>query len=233
MTKTIGIPGWSLDTTDFGVTKPYIEYFSQFGQVEILTPRKGVVPYKLDLLVLPGGLDMYSLSYGEAPSVYASNIDTFKQYFYDINLPQYIANKTPIFGICLGFQQLCAEYGLPLAQHCTDIPRSPERTTRVEYLKVNSELLPFKFELSPRKLKEEFSTSNIKPKTTPFAYPVNSLHHQSVYTEKNDNLNIIAVSEYGNVEAVLHKTLKIGAVQWHPEEINDRLANELVNYLLN
>ena len=77
--KKILIPGWSLGENAWGVTKSYLEYLSQYGQVEILTPRKGIV--EGDLLVLPGGADIAPRSYGQVPSFKLSGGDQYKQFF--------------------------------------------------------------------------------------------------------------------------------------------------------
>lgn len=102
MKKRIAVVGWSTGENSFGVTKPYLEYFSQFGEVEILTPKKGITE-GLDLVVLPGGMDVSSSKYGQVPGFMNSNPDVFKEYFYEQNLSQYIDAGIPIFGICLGF----------------------------------------------------------------------------------------------------------------------------------
>ena len=52
--KKIIIPGWSTGDSSWGVTKPYLDFFSNYGQVDIITPRKGIV--EADLLVIPGGI---------------------------------------------------------------------------------------------------------------------------------------------------------------------------------
>lgn len=102
----IGIPAWSLGDNSFGVQKTYLEYFAKFGQVEILTPNEDIRE-DLDLVVLPGGQDVQSTHYNAVPGFMNSLSDPFKDYFFKNNLPKYIENNTPIFGICLGID-LCA-----------------------------------------------------------------------------------------------------------------------------
>jgi putative glutamine amidotransferase len=203
--KKILIPGWSLGENAWGVTKPYLNFFSQFGQVEILTPRTGIV--EGDLLVLPGGADMNPRSYCDVPGFETGNTDVFKQYFYDVNLQQYITNKVPVFGICLGFQQLNVFFGGRLDQ---------------DY--------PFDYSSARTSLSEEIVL--LEGDTTT---KVNSLHHQGVWeTNLGMGLKVLAKSKvYGNVEAFKHKELKVAGVQWHPEEIHDKLSIELINNLLN
>ena len=114
--KKIGIVGWNTGENSFGVTKPYIDWLSQFGIVQILAPQAGV-DSTIDLLVLPGGLDIAPQSMNQVPGFFTSNTDVMKQYFYDVNLNQYLEANIPIFGICLGFQQLCVKFGATLVQN--------------------------------------------------------------------------------------------------------------------
>ena len=106
--RRILIPGWSLGDNAWGVTKPYLHYFSQFGQVEILTPRKDVV--NGDLLVLPGGADVNPHRYNQEPSFYTSNTDVFKQYFIDQNLEQYLGKMI--------FSLPYVGYLIEIIEHC-------------------------------------------------------------------------------------------------------------------
>jgi gamma-glutamyl-gamma-aminobutyrate hydrolase PuuD len=116
--KKIGIVGWNTSDTTFGITKAYAEWLSQFGVVQILSPQLGI-DETIDLLILPGGLDLapQCIEDDTLPSFYTSNTDVMKQYFYDVNLSQYINKNIPIFGICLGMQQLSVHFGNSLKQH--------------------------------------------------------------------------------------------------------------------
>lgn len=203
MARKILIPGWSLGENAWGVTKPYLEFFSQFGQVEILTPREEIV--EGDLLVLPGGADLNPLSYGEKPGFMTGSTDVYKQYFYDVNLPKYLEKEIPIFGICLGFQQLCVKFGGRLIQNGTFGYSNPRTERSEEILTVGKRILK-----------------------------VNTLHHQGVQVSDMPScLKIIATSRvYGTVEAFKHISHPIAGVQWHPEEIWDEFSIDLINQLL-
>jgi len=203
--KKILIPGWSLGENAFGVTKQYLDYLSKFGQVEILTPRKGMV--QGDLLVLPGGADVNPNSYGQVPGFFTGSTDVFKQYFLDVNLAQYIDAGIPIFGICLGMQQLNVYFGGILAQH-----------------------VPFEYSSSRTTLSEELVFT--ESKTT--GVKVNSLHHQGVF-EKGLGKGLIPLAfskVYHNVEAFKHESLPIAGVQHHPEEIHDAFSSNIIYNLL-
>ena len=89
MNKLIGIVGWKVGDNSFGATIQYLEYLSMFGDVDILTPSHKIRK-DLDLLVLPGGQDMLSSKYGNAPSYFNSNPDVMKEFFFENNLKDYI-----------------------------------------------------------------------------------------------------------------------------------------------
>lgn len=209
--KRIGIVGWNTSDNSFGVTKPYIEWLSNFGTVEILSPQPGIVE-GLDLLVLPGGLDLAPQEMGVLPSFYTSNTDVMKQYFYDVNLKQYLENITPIFGICLGFQQLGAYFGGRLTQNYPFEYSDKHRGELVDTLTFES----FEFPIQ----------NKIKPKP----FKVNSLHHQGFFSLPT-GIEIIAKSQDENIEAAKFGNYIYG-VQWHPEEINDQLSVAIINKLL-
>lgn len=219
--KKIGIVGWK-SQEHFGVSVPYANYFSRFGEVKILTPSLEIDD-TLDLVVLPGGPDLYTKNYNAIPGFTNSNIDLYKQYFFDNNLNQYIEAGIPIFGICLGLQQLNVFFGGTLRQDMISKVYSSYRAELVEELNVNTEAVIHYFKpVIDRK------SINLKQKVK-----VNSMHHQCI-GKLSDQFDVIASSkELDNIEAIFHKTLPIGAVQWHPEETNgDFISFSIISTLL-
>lgn len=214
MSKIIGIPGWNLGENSFGCTKHYLSWIAEFGTPRILMPQDDII--KLDLLILPGGADLSPSSYGEVPGFYTSNHDTFKEYFYANKLQQYIDNDTPIFGICLGFQMLNAKFGGKLTQDLPGHPNSPDR------FQVGHKI---KFVLPGTKGTME----------------VNSHHHQGVLeSQVAPGFKVLAVEDFKKedegvdkvVEAIVHETKPIHAVQWHPEEWRDQISADFVKHLM-
>lgn len=212
--KKIGIVGWKTGDNSFGVTVPYIDWLSNFGIVHILSPQKGIVE-DLDLLVLPGGADIAPQSFGEVPGFHTSNTDVMKQYFFDNNLDQYLANNTPIFGICLGFQQLCVKFGGKLEQHYPFKYSSKGRHDKVDTLAFEQQMY------------------NIVLKSSiPAKYEVNSLHHQGCFSLPNP-FNVLAREKVdGNIE-IARFAENVYGVQHHPEEINDGISEVIIRQLLN
>jgi putative glutamine amidotransferase len=215
--KVIGIPGWKPGDNSFGATIMHLEYISQFGIPRIIFPEEDVI--ELDLLYLPGGPDLSPFTYGQYPGFRTSNPDVFKQFFFDCKLQQYIDNRTPIFGVCLGFQMLCAKFNSQLTQ---DLPGHPESKARCE------------------KAHDVYSDYIYRGQK----FEVNSHHHQGVYlSHLGQDLEPIAIfadtkKEYDTkykfniVEGMKHKTLPIGGVQWHPEEFYTQVADSLFEELL-
>jgi putative glutamine amidotransferase len=214
--KKIGIVGWNTGDNSFGVTKPYIDWLSGFGIVQILSPQKGIVE-DLDLLVLPGGLDIAPQSMNQVPGFFTSNTDVMKQYFYDNNLDQYIQNNTPIFGICLGFQQLCVKFGGTLMQNHPFDYSTKHRAEKVDTLVGTEELF---------KIVEKSSFTKIK-------YEVNSLHHQGYFDNFEENgIEALAFDKTHNNVEIAKFSHNIYGVQYHPEEINDGISSIIIKKLL-
>lgn len=218
--KKIGIVGWNTGDNSFGVTKPYIEWLSKFGIVQILSPQQGV-DNTIDLLILPGGLDIAPQSMGQTPGFFTSNTDVMKQYFFDNNLDQYLENNTPIFGICLGFQQLCVKFGGQLVQNYGFNYSNKSRFEKVDNLEIQPELF---------KIVDE----NIFKKTFK-KYEVNSLHHQGCFLEgiKGTLIEPLAIEkDFKNIEIAKFNDIVYG-VQYHPEEFYDPLSSLIIKKLLN
>ena len=212
--KKIGIVGWKTGENSFGVSVPYIDWLSNFGIVHILSPQKGIVE-DLDLLVLPGGADIAPQSFGEVPGFHTSNTDVMKQYFFDNNLDQYLKNNTPIFGICLGFQQLCVKFGGKLEQHYPFNYSSKGRHDRVDTLAFEQQMYDI-----------------VLKSSIPTKYEVNSLHHQGCFSLPNP-FNVLAREKSdGNIE-IARFAENVYGVQYHPEEINDGISEVIIRQLLN
>lgn len=206
MKKKIAIPGWSTGDSSWGVTKPYLEFFSQYGQVEILTPREEIV--ECDLLVLPGGMDLPSQRYGEVPGFYNSSIDAYKYYFYEKNLPKYIEAGIPIYGICLGHQMLCTYFGGKLTQNMYHPYSNRDRSELVHEI---HRVIGFDGNGVP------YLDKNNKKNTL----KVNSLHHQAIaWWDMGEQMKPTYLDEDGvYVEIAEHATLPIASAQLHPEEL--------------
>ena len=214
--KTIGIIGYrSEDGSVFGAGSNYLELISRFGKPYIIFPGEELA--KIDLLVLPGGLDIAPQSFGAMPTFKTGNQDVYKQFFYEKRLPLYIDAGIPIFGICLGFQMLAAYFGSTLEQHLWRHPQSPGRSMPGHTVEPLPEAICYAEQ----------------------PFEVNSHHHQGVYLHQlSADLEPLALANadpYSDdmlVEAFRHRTKPVMAVQWHPEEWFDAFSCMMINDLL-
>lgn len=228
MVKRIGILANKSENV-FGVAIPYLELFDKYGQIILIPPNREAVD--VDLLVLPGGHDISSHIYGEKPSYNLGGSDPFRDWFLTNTLPQYIAKKTPIFGICLGLQQLNVVFGGKLIQHNDKVKKSSPRGELVEKVNLNVCNKTFGEYMSLLKSKG----LNLKNANE---YKVNSLHHQVIPWHRPNYLgkNVIPIARSMegdlHVEAIRIDNYPAYAVQWHPEEMQCIFSNFLIQKLL-
>ncbi len=214
--KTIGIIGYrSEDGSVFGAGSNYLEFISRFGKPHIIFPDEQLAD--IDLLILPGGLDLAPQSFGNLPTFKTGNQDVFKQFFYEKRLSLYLDANVPIFGICLGFQMLAVYFESTMEQHLWKHPQSVARSVAGHTV----ETLP----------------AAAKYATHPFE--VNSHHHQGILLQglspQLEPLALTKIDPYSDevlVEAFCHKTKPIMAVQWHPEEWFDDFSCKMMDDLL-
>lgn len=194
MTK-IGIPAWE-DDGFFGVSSSYMDYASQFGTPVILSPDSDwEKTYRVDGILLTGGADVSPARYG-VPGFFTGRSNPHLEYF-DIAVLPIMAFKweIPVFGICRGLQSLNVLFGGTLRQHLFFHPYSSHDTDLCH-------------SVSYRGGKK---------------FDVNSFHHQAI-DKLGSGLDSAAVSDDGLIEAITHQTLKIFAVQWHPERMHDTFS---------
>ncbi len=218
----IAIPGWSTGDLSFGVGKAYLNHLGNFGDVIMLTPMNGIIE-NVDLVVLPGGSDAPSFLYGQPPGYFNTASDQFKEWFVQSNLTEYIEAGVPVWGTCLGFQNLLIKYGGSLCQNLIGHPYSEEeRGELVHELVFTGEYKLLEAKLLARRANKKVTSI----KTC-------SLHHQGAY-ESNvpDCFNIVAKTKDGVVECIEHKTLPIAGMQSHTEEDWNALGNHLISKLL-
>lgn len=221
--KVIGIPGYKKDDAFFGVGATYMAFADTFANVRIIMPWEEKVA--VDLLILPGGLDVNPMSYGQIPGYRTFNQDVFKDFFFKERLGNYIGN-TKVLGICLGMQMLNVHLGGTLHQDLMFHDQSSERWTTAH--KVYED--------------KDFPTNDKVPTKDTKGLSVNSHHHQCVFetglapglTANYFSYNYDNYLNNGGriVESFFNRELMTWGVQWHPEELYDGYSVNLIKNLL-
>lgn len=175
----------------------------------ILTPDEPIRD-DLDLLFLPGGLDVNPARQKGQLSLYTGNSNAMLEYFDEISLPGYIENGTPIFGVCRGAQSLYSIFGGKMNQH-------NYWHTQSSFPKDECHGLHW--------MQEEYFQEYDN-----LVNNVNSRHHQTmIYDGDNHEIEVVAVArtDFKNgssehhldiVEVFKHSTLPIWGTQYHPED---------------
>jgi len=220
MKYTIGILNTvQLDGKFYVTNQKYIDFCKLFGEVVGVDPNSKRLA-KIDILIMPGGRDVYPLRYNQFPDEECGMPDLVYEYFDKYILPLYIKAKIPIFGICRGMQTLAVHFGADMIQHA-ELPMS----TGGKY-----------FDKGKRgKIVEHMIFDGGFEHLEGFPTGINSLHHQIV--DLVDLPKIITPIAYsatqGNLEIFKIKGLPIIGVQMHPEELkNKKLFVHLVESLL-
>lgn len=195
-----------------GINLSYFEYLSHFGDIVLVNPLTDRINTTLDLLVLPGGADVYSQRYGEKPSRWCGTPNLDLEWF-DVNvLPRYITETNiPILGICRGAQTLRVHYGGKLVQHIEQ-ESSANRVELVDTLAIN------------RRAQIAYLLAD--------NYKVNSMHHQGWYNETEGFETVAINAHHRNVEIMHNVDRNILAVQYHPEEIYCEVVTAWINGLV-
>lgn len=200
------------DSDRFSFNVAYYNFAKTLGTVVLIEPRSLEIIEDLDLLILPGGEDVYPLRYGEAPEINTGLPNMGYEFFDAIVLPEYIKRKVPIFGICRGLQTLNVMFGGSLIQHIYE----PTSNSSIRWEHVH--------DVIDTRTNQRFS--------------VNSLHHQAINVVAEDfevllrgksvNHKDVKKERDLQIEAIKHKSLPILAVQFHPEEMFDDANSEEV-----
>jgi len=214
---------------NYGIPRPYYRLCEKLKKEKIsggakeivaLFPENGMprqeIFEKTKLLILPGGMDVSPMRYGEIPAVSCGPSDPHLEYFDTFFLRKFIERGTPVFGICRGFQTLNVFFEGRLIQHLRTHPNSGE----------------YRENLVHKVYSPDFSAK----KGTGTLLEVNSLHHQAVPEEfLGEGLTSLlgCNTQEGFIsEAFIHNSLPIAGVQWHPEEIMDSFSLGLIAKIL-
>ena len=234
--KRICIPA-SKSKTQYFINQAYVEYVSDAGLIPVIvTPETTKVAGEMcDGLLLPGGIDLDPIYYGE-DNIASYQTDPDKDAFERELLYDFMDMGKPIFGICRGFQLIVREFLMSIT-----VKGFHEHFTFYQNVGSHNQTGSLSVD---RPLASHFVTASVselynKPGKSIKEIPINSMHHQCLAFEKGvkptpemkKHLSILAWTDRGFdkkdklvvIEAVRIKTWAspILAVQWHPEEMKD------------
>lgn len=232
--KKIAIPIWVQGPGSIGIGKTYAELILSLGATPVLMTnhmfptRDAIIDFfeDIDMLMLPGGLDVNPDRYGAIPGYRTQNPNVQLEWF-DTNVLPVVLGDTnvPVTGICRGMQSLSVLYGADIIQDSPQ-PYSEPRTKLVEKLKLSHNLPDF--------LRDVMVSQNKSLNLSKHNREINSLHHQAVDPGSVEGeLMVVAVSnETGTTEVVATNDGRVIGFQYHPEEIYDEFAIALMLHQL-
>lgn len=233
----IGIAA-SSSKTQYYINQAYVDFVREAGfQPLVIAPNTDLNVFVglIDGLLLPGGIDLDPIYYGE-DNWNSMNVDPNKDAFERALLHICLEQKKPVFGICRGFQLIIREYMLhdpeicSFMYFCSHIPNHAQTTDQNLERGIHQHFVNYSPELlygGPREIE---------------AMPVNSMHHQCLVTDFG-NEKVLGVRGFRmaawttrGIKPTKNKTKvervcealtisgwgsPVTAVQWHPEELRD------------
>lgn len=164
---------------------------------------------KYDGLILPGGADISPDLFGEENHG-SRRIERDRDVRQLEILNHFLAAGKPVLGVCKGHQLLNVAYGGTVCQH---IPEYEAHQWVEKDQAHGSYCIPGCF------LERLYGAS----------FPVNSAHHQAL-GRIAEGFTVIQYSDDGVIEAMVHNTLPLIGLQWHPERMTGKhLRADTVN----
>ncbi len=163
-------------------------------------------------LLLPGGGDITPAFFGQNDHG-SRNIDTELDILQFTILSRFVAQKKPVLGICKGLQLINVHFGGDITQHI-DTAETHRWVGRDQFHYV------FHCDLGRRDFFYQLYGTSAK---------VNSAHHQAI---NRTGEGLVPVCRAGDnvIEGLVHRSLPILAVQWHPERLPDDAGESLLSY---
>jgi len=176
----------------------YLKHLTNAGyntiQINLDNPNPDDILHMCDAFLMTGGTDVDPIHFGEANEGLSKGIDQRLDKL-DQQITQYaVKSKKPLLGICRGVQTINVFLGGSLHQDLGSLNESHQKIASGHVVHIKPHPL---FNL-------------------PSTIEVNSYHHQAI-KDVAPGLEVIGQHEDGTVEMVIHQTLPIFAVQWHPE----------------
>lgn len=194
------------DVERIGVNINYCDALQQRGaNVIMITLNNPNLTEILDLcdgFLVTGGNDMDPKYYGEINEGLSKGVRE-EHDIIDKEIIEYaVKHKKPLLGICRGHQSINVILGGTLLQ---DIGTS--------HSDLHDGVPAYTIENNVLKFEKNIIT--------------NSFHHQAV-GKVAPNMKVVAYHEDGTIEAIVHDTLPIIGIQWHPERLLDSEPSKII-----
>lgn len=154
--------------------------------------------HNYDFLVLPGGGDITPGFFGQK-NCGSKKIDTELDILQIQALEVFVSMKRPVLGICKGIQIINVFFGGNLFQ---DLPSADHH----------------KYNLGDQYHLSSAVEHSLLHSIYGSSFVVNSAHHQGIDL-LGKSLTVIQHSDDGIIEGLIHNSLPILGVQWHPERM--------------
>lgn len=166
-------------------------------------------------LLLPGGGDITPAFFGQQNRG-SYNIDTELDIIQMQALALYIAQQKPVLGICKGIQLINIYLGGTVTQHIDTAENHRWAGQDQQHYVYHSGLNRSDF------FYQLYGASAL----------VNSAHHQAIERLGTD---LVPVCRAGDnvLEGIMHTSLPVIAIQWHPERMMDTGGELLFRYFIN
>ena len=175
--------------------QPEQKYFDALKKIDV-DFEWGIIPQNIDDfdgLLIPGGVDVNPKLYGQENTA-SVNMNDYLDEITINAIKLFYENDKAILGICRGLQILNVYFGGTLKQ---DIPNHKNKDHKI-YIKNGNIIFDF------------YGNEMV----------VNSIHHQCIDI-LGKNLIVLANSEDGVIEAIMHENQKIIGTQFHPEKMDN------------
>lgn len=163
-------------------------------------------------LILPGGGDITPAFFGQADRG-SLHVDTALDILQLEALSRFVSNRKPVLGICKGLQLINVHFGGDITQHI-DTAETHRWIGRDQFHYV------FHCDLGRRDFFYQLYGNSVR---------VNSAHHQAI---DHAGKGLVPVCRAGDnvIEGLIHESLPILAVQWHPERLPEGAGESLFAY---
>ena len=213
MPKLVGLSPRLL--TEDGVEKQfvntrYLEPLNKRGlntlMLTLENPNLEKILMLCDAFLITGGTDVDPKCYNETNEGLSKNVDSRLDEVDKLIVEHAVRYKKPLLGICRGHQSSINVFlGGTLHQDLGDLNKDHKSIRNNHYVNVTKN-----------------SFINLEGTIN-----VNSYHHQAIKDLAKD-LTILGIHNDSTIELVVHKTLPIFAVQWHPEVNSDSLVSKVI-----